>query len=383
MSDTISAPSTQPEIGTTATARVQPALPAADYWATEVWERERDTVFATQWVCLGRTEELGAPGDFVVRDLVGESILLTRATGGQVHAFYNVCRHRGSELCDGPSGSVRAFVCPYHNWTYGLDGALLGTPNVGEEEGLDRSAYGLTPLACEVWDGFIFVNQLDEPPALREQLAIEPDEPLDYERYGTGDLVTGAKVVYEVGANWKIVHDNFNECLHCPGVHPELVKLVPLYRKGQVVDLERPDLGATLDEGLSTFTLSGTSSLPTLPGLTETDCRTYWGYSVFPNLMVNLLSTGVMAYTLYPRSPSATTIVSEYLFRPETVAAEGFDPGDMVEFLDLVSRQDWTVCERAQRGASSKGFVQGVLPPQDGLLVRFAERYRAVRGPMD
>jgi Rieske 2Fe-2S family protein len=154
---------------------------------------------------------------------------------------------------------------------------------------------------------------------------------------------------------------------------------VPMFRKGMVFDRERPDLGATLGEGVTTFTMSGTTALPTLPGLTETDCRTYWGYSIFPNVMMNLLSTGAMVYTLYPRGPAHTTIVSEYLYRPETIAEDGFDCSDMVEFLDLVSMQDWSVCERAQRGVSSKGFVQGVYPPQDALLHRFAERYLAFR----
>jgi glycine betaine catabolism A len=159
-------------------------------------------------------------------------------------------------------------------------------------------------------------------------------------------------------------------------VHPELVNLVPMFRSGQVVDHDRPDLGATLEAGINTFTLSGTSDLPLLPGLSELDCRTYWGYSVIPNLMVNLVSTGVMVYTLYPRDPEHTTIVSEYLFRPETIDAMGSNVGeDMVEFLDLVSRQDWIVCERAQRGVRSRGFVQGVYPPQDELLHRFAQRY--------
>ena len=155
-----------------------------------------------------------------------------------------------------------------------------------------------------------------------------------------------------------------------------------MFRRGMVFDPERPDLGAALAEGLSTFTMSGTSALPTLPGLTDLDCRTYWGYSIFPNVLMNLVSTGAMVYVLYPRGPARTTIVSEYLYRPETIDEPGFDPSDMVQFLDLVSVQDWTVCERAQRGVASKGFVQGVYPPQDALLHRFAERYVRVRGPL-
>jgi Rieske 2Fe-2S family protein len=362
---------------------VHPGLPGRDYAEPEVYAYERDAVFHRTWCCVGREEELPEPGDFLTRDVAGESILVTRTADGDLRAHYNVCRHRGSVLLEDERGHAKAaIVCPYHNWAYALDGRLVGTPNVRAEDGLDRDAYGLRPVAIDVWDGFVFVNLADEPTPLLEQLAIEPDGPLDYARYGTGELRVAHRIVYEVEANWKIVHDNYNECLHCPSVHPELVRIVPLYRKGQVVDHDRPDLGATLADGLSTFTMSGTSALPFLPGLTELDRRTYWGYSVFPNLLVNLLSTGVMTYTLYPRSERHTTVVSEYLFRPETIAADGFDCSDMVGFLDLVSRQDWVVCERAQRGVGSKGFVRGVYPPQDELLHRFAERYLAERGQL-
>lgn len=360
-----------------ATTRIHPGLPGRDYWAPDVWELEQETVFTHCWFSIGRAEEIPSAGDFLARDVAGEGVIAVRGRDGSVRAFYNVCRHRGSVLCEEERGSTKgAFVCPYHRWAYDLTGSLVATPNVRPEDGLDRSAYGLRSVPCETWEGFIFVNLAEHPRPLLEQLAIEPDGPLDYERYAVGELRVAHRIVYEVAANWKIIHDNFNECLHCPGVHPELVNLVPMYRSGQVVDLDRPDLGATLDDGYTTFTLSGTSDLPTLPGITELDCRTYWGYSILPNLMVNLVSTGVMVYTLYPRGPGHTTIVSEYLFRPETIEAMGPEVGnDMVEFLDLVSRQDWAVCERAQRGVRSRGFVRGVYPPQDELLHRFAQRY--------
>ena len=360
---------------------VHQGLLGREYTNPAIFAEERERIFFRSWFCVGREEELPGPNAYLTREVAGESVLLTRDRDGGLHAFYNVCRHRGSVLVEGlPAGTAKgAIVCPYHNWAYALDGALVGTPNVREGDGLDRSAYGLRAVCVDTWDGFVFVNlSREEPIPLREQLALDPDEPLSYARYRTGELRVGATVVYEVAANWKIVHDNYNECLHCPGVHPELTKIVPLYRKGLVWDERRDDGGVFLAEGFTTFTLSGTSDrLPELPGLSEVDRCTYYGYAVFPNLLVNLLSTGVMSYTLYPRSAGHTTIVSEYLFRPETLTAEGFDPSEMVEFLDLVSRQDWTVCERAQRGNASRGFERGVYPPQDELLHRFAERYRA------
>ena len=368
----------------TARLGIHPSLPGRDYHDPAVYEVERERLFHRAWFCVGREEQVPAPGDYLTRDVAGESVLVTRTKGGELAAFYNVCRHRGSVLCEEPMGHTKgAIVCPYHNWTYGMDGELIGTPNVHENDGLDRGAFGLRRVHLDSWDGFVFVNLDQEPRPLLDQLAIEPDEPLSYERYRTGELRVGARVVYEVEANWKIVVDNFNECLHCPSVHPELTALVPIYRKGIVLDDERSDGGVTLAEGAYTFATDGVSKLPLLPDLEDIDCRTYYGYSVFPNLLVNLLSTGVMAYSLFPKGPAHTTVVSEYLYRPETIETDGFDPSDMVEFLDLVSRQDWSVCERAQRGVSSKGFVQGVYPPQDYLLHLFAERYLAERGPLE
>ena len=363
--------------------RTYPGLPARDYFDDQVWRRECDTVFSRSWFCMGRTEEIPSPGDYIAGDVAGTGVLVVRGKDEVVRAFFNVCRHRGSMLCDEGTGSTKgAFSCVYHNWVYDLEGKLIGTPNVRAGDDFDRSKYPLKSVACEVWDGMVFVHLDPDPQPLLEQLADEPDGPLTYERYNVGELKLGHRIVYDVAANWKIIHDNFNECLHCPGVHPELSTIVPMFRKGMVFDPDRPDLGVELADGLNTFTMSGRSSLPMLPGLTDVDQRTYWGYSILPNVAMNLLSTGAMVYFLYPRGPQHTTIVSEYLFRPETVDAPNFDCSDMVEFLDLVSQQDWAVCERAQRGVTNKGFDRGVYPPQDALLQRFAERYLAVRGPM-
>ena len=361
---------------------IHPGLPGRDYHGQEIFEMERERIFFHGWFCVGRQEQLPNPGDFLTREVADESVIVIRTTDGDIQAFANVCRHRGTRLLEEPSGHVKnAIVCPYHAWTYSTEGRLVGTPNVHAEDGLPRNEYGLWPVALQAWEGFLFVSFSSQPSPLLEELSKDPDGPLDYGRYRVGDLRAARTIVYEVEANWKILIDNFNECLHCPTVHPELVKIVPLYRKGIVLDPNRDDGGVTLADGLYTFTIDGTSTLPQLPDLADIDRRTYYGYAVFPNLLVNLFSTGVMAYTLYPRSPSHTTVVSDYLFRVETIEEESFDPNDMVEFLDLVSRQDWDVCERAQRGVRSRFFTRGVYPPQDALLHRFAERYLASRGP--
>jgi Rieske 2Fe-2S family protein len=360
-----------------------PGLPGRDYCSPEIFQLEKERIFYRSWFCIGREERLPTAGDFLTEEIAGEDILVVRTQEGELRAFYNVCRHRGTKLCEASSGHVnRAFVCPYHAWSYALDGRLQKMPNVRDEAGIEREQYGLRPVSLETWDGFIFVNLAANPRPLRDQLEIEPGSPLSWSRYRIGELRIAHRVDYEIRANWKILHDNFNECLHCPSVHPELAKLVPLYRTGQVVDPDRVDGGVTLDDGLYTFTLSGRSALPKLPSLSEIDSRSYYGYSIFPNLMANLTSTGVVMFTLYPRAADHTTLVSEFLFRPEVIARDDFDCSDMVKFVDLVSVQDWAVCERVQRGVASRGFDRGVYPPEDGILHEFAERYLAERGPV-
>ncbi len=359
-----------------------PGLPGRDYHAPEIYELERERVFFRNWFCVGREEQLANAGDFLTAELAGESLIAVRTREGELRAFYNVCQHRGTRLCERPSGHVgRQFVCPYHQWSYGLDGKLLRMPNVRDADRIDREQHGLAPVAIDAWDGFVFVNLAQDPRPLLEQLETEAGEPLSWGRYRVGELRIGHRIAYEVAANWKILHDNFNECLHCPSVHPGLAKIVPIYRSGQVIDSERRDGGVTLADGMNTFTATGRSALPELPGLSELDRRSYYGYTIFPNVMMNLLSTGVMSYTLYPRSAGHTTIVSEYLFRPEVIAAEGFDCSDMVKFLDQVSVEDWAVCEKVQQGIRSRGFERGFYPREDRILRDFARRYLDERGP--
>jgi Rieske 2Fe-2S family protein len=359
-----------------------PGLPGRDYYAPEIFELEKQTIFFRSWFCVGREEQLPEAGDFLTEEIAGESLIVARTREGELRAFYNVCSHRGTKICERRSGHVaRQFVCPYHAWSYGLDGKLLRMPNVRDESEIDREKYGLKPVAVDCWEGFIFVNLGAKPRPLLEQLALEPGAPCSYARYRTGELRVAHRIAYDVAANWKIIHDNFNECLHCPSVHPNLSRIVPIYRKGRVFEDERPDGGVSFDTGLNTFTDSGRSALPELPGLTDVDRRSYYGYSIFPNVLANLVSTGIMTYTLYPRGADRTVIVSEYLYRPEVIAAEGFDCSDMVKFLDQVSVEDWAVCEKVQQGIRSRGYERGVYPREDSILRGFAERYLAERGP--
>jgi Rieske 2Fe-2S family protein len=363
--------------------RPRPTLSGSDYTSRAVYDEERERIWFAGWVCVGRAEELASPGDYLVRDLAGESVVLVRNLAAELRAFYNVCAHRGTKLIDdepacGHLGKV--IKCPYHAWSYDLDGRLVGTPNVQEDERFERSDYPLHGIAVDEYAGFVFVSLAADPPPLPAALRASVETITDFDRYRMAELRVARRLTYEVAANWKIVVENYNECLHCPTIHPELVQVVPLYRHGEVWDGETRDGGNPMRDGATSFTLTGDSGLPRFPDLLAEDYGMYYGAFQFPNLMVNLHPDAVMAYLIYPRGPARTTVVSEFLFRPETIAGPDFRPDPVVDFWDLVSRQDWAVCERAQIGVSSRAYRAGVYPRKDRLLFDFNERWRAEMG---
>ncbi|MGZ5128023.1 MAG: aromatic ring-hydroxylating oxygenase subunit alpha [Actinomycetota bacterium] len=358
-----------------------PTLPGSDYYAPGVFAFEEDAVFARSWMCVGRAEQLAEPGDYLTADVAGESPIVMRGADGVLRAFANACRHRGTMLLEG-SGSVRSVIkCPYHAWTYALDGWLAGSPNVGVDDGIDRDLVSLWPIRLEEWEGFVFLNLDGRAPPLGQVVATQPDSPTELARYAVGNLRVGARREYDVQANWKIVVENYHECLHCPTVHPELVKIVPLYRSGEVEE-EGQLLGNSMGRGLTSFTATGLSTLPTLPGLDEVDEHTFYGVYLFPNLILNYHSETVNAVTIVPVASDRTRVISEFLFRPETIAADGFDPSEVVDFRDLVALQDWRVCELAQRGVSSRFYTAGMYPRQEKWIAAFNRRYLDARGPL-
>jgi glycine betaine catabolism A len=358
----------------------RPTLTGPDYRSQDVFELERERIFAREWFYAARADEAPEPGDWVAVDVAGESVLLVRGSDGELRGFYNVCRHRGSRLCEAEtSGHVKRVIkCPYHAWSYDLEGSLVGTPFVEKDE-LDRGAFGLWRVHVEVWQGFAFVS-LDEPAVpLREWLDQQADKPLQYEDWHMDELRTARQTVTEVAANWKILVENYNECLHCPTVHPELVAVAPAFRKGSVFEDGREDWGVSIAGGGVGYTASGATTIPVMPGLDEHRASSMYGATIFPNMFVDLTGTVVIATRLLPRGPAHTTMVTNYLFRPEVIDSPGFDPSEVVEFSELVAHQDYEVCERAQLGVSSRAFDHGVYVEKDELAYNFSRRYLAAR----
>jgi Rieske 2Fe-2S family protein len=263
--------------------------------------------------------------------------------------------------------------CPYHSWSYGLDGRLRHAPWLDD---LDPDEFALREVAVDEWGGFVFVH-LDAVPGskLAEQLG---DVVERCRRYPLDSLRRGHRTVTEVAANWKLIAENYNECYHCGSVHPELCELVPVFRQGgRGLDWSN---GIPHRDGAWTFTVTGDSRRAPFPGLDEHERTRHKGELVYPNLLLSLAAEHVVAFRLLPTGPATTTVVCDYLFHPDEVARDTFDPSDAVDFWEVVNRQDWAICESVQRGMRSRSFTGGWFAPMEDDSLDISRWYRALMG---
>ncbi|HEV7716351.1 MAG TPA: aromatic ring-hydroxylating dioxygenase subunit alpha [Steroidobacteraceae bacterium] len=357
-------------------AEMKAALEPRFYLSDELFRVEVERLFHGQWFCVGREADLAERGDMLHVSVAGEKIIVVRGKDDALRAFYNVCRHRGSRLTWTPTlpdpaqpDAKRsahlaggAIVCPYHAWSYNLDGSLRAAPHIRFDDSCPKSSFSLVPVKLDTWGGFIFVHVGDSPSrTLAEQLGVVPER---IRRYPLRDMRVGHQIVYEVKANWKILVENYNECYHCGPAHPELCVLVPAFR-------DHGGAGLTWDDGIPhrpgawTFTESGTSTRAPFPGLSESEKTHHKGEVAFPNLLMSFAAEHVAAFTLWPTAPDHTRIACDFLFHVSESEKPGFDPSDVVEFWDLVNKQDWGICESVQSGMSSRGFRGAFYAPME------------------
>jgi Rieske 2Fe-2S family protein len=344
-------------------------LPADAYTSDELLQWERRHFFARAWTAVGRASDLH-PGDVKAVNAGSESVLLTRDGSGQLHVFYNVCRHRGHEIvAPGPSRSERVLKCPYHSWVYSLGGELKGAPHFGGLEGFDKSDYPLTRMRFVDWHGWIFVNPSSDAPEFHDYIGS-----LEHHvaAHAPERLITAARHDYEAAANWKLLVENYHECYHCPTIHPELCRVSPP-DSGSNYEPDGAWVGGSMElsEGAATMSIDGASPVPALPGLDERRRRDVYYFGLFPNLLISLHPDYVMTHRIEPLSVNRTRIECEWLFDPSAVAPDDFDPRYATEFWDITNRQDWEACEGVQRGVSSYGYRQGPLSPREDAVYQF------------
>jgi phenylpropionate dioxygenase-like ring-hydroxylating dioxygenase large terminal subunit len=319
-------------------------LPWSWYTDPEVLRRERERIFRGTWQYVGHEAELPEPGTFFAARAGDTPVVLTRAGDGELRAFFNVCRHRGSVVVDG-SGKRESLQCPYHAWTYGLDGSLRAAPRASE--GIDLERLGLVPLSLESWGPFLFVNtERDAPPLARTLGPIAEALPLDGLRFHH-------RSEYAVEANWKIACENYLECYHCAVAHP--------------------GFSAVMDVSPGEYRLVEGDLHSSQYVHTKSDGAVGQFHFVWPNLKINVYPgrPNVSIGPVWPEGPERTAGFLDYFF------AEGEDEEwirDVVDLDDQVGREDTALVARVQRGVRSGALATGTLLGESERLIAHFDR---------
>ena len=357
-------------------------LSADAYFDPRRYENELRRIWYRNWIYVGRSSEVAARRAFRTFALGDQNVLLVRDDAGILQGFHNTCRHRGAELCRDGAGTLRsgAIVCPYHAWVYNLQGDLLRTSSKFQADGFDVADYPLYKIQVLEWRGFIFVALTENPPPLERSF----DLPLNrLDAWPLQDLEIGHVLSKTIESNWKIFWENYNECLHCPGVHPKLSSLVPIFGRGLLEERDDPDwtrhaenpdpkYKGGLREGAATWSMDGRSTAIPFPDLADEDRKLGHVYLTgLPSMFIVGHVDYVRVVQLKPLGPERTLLRVEYLFSPETLAAPGFDMRPVVDFTNQVMTEDAEVCELNQRGLHALAHARGVIMPEEYVIRQF------------
>jgi glycine betaine catabolism A len=349
------------------------SLPQKYFVSPEIFAKEQAEIFSKEWLLVGHQSQIAKAGDYIIQQVNGESLIVIRGKNGSVHGFFNVCRHRGSRLIEDSAGNCAAIQCPYHAWTYGLDGRLIGAPHMDEVPGFKKADYPLHPVNLGLWEGFIFVNLGNNPEPLEKWFAALNGK---FSHWNMSILQPTQRIEYNVRANWKLMFENYSECYHCPGVHPQLQKISP-YDSAENDLHDGPFLGGfmKINPGKS-LTVSG-NACAAFVGKIENLQQVFY-YSIFPNMLLSLHPEYVMVHQLWPQSPERTLIVCDWFFHPDAFRREDFNPDDAIKFWDTTNRQDWHVCELSQQGIASRAYQPGPFSSRESIPAAWDRHYLQV-----
>jgi Rieske 2Fe-2S family protein len=359
------------------------SLPQKYFVSQEIFAEEQKKIFLKEWLLVGHQSQIAKPGDYFVIEVAGESLIVIRDSKLEIRSFYNVCRHRGTRLKEHRAGEAfcghsSSIQCPYHAWTYGLDGRLIGAPHMDEVPGFDKADYPLRPVNLGVWEGFIFVN-LKDASTERGGYSLEKwFAPLNgkFSHWNIPMLRSAKRIEYDVRANWKLMFENYSECYHCPGVHPQLQKVSP-YDSAENDLREGPFLGGfmKINPGKS-LTMSG-NACAAFVGQIENLQQVFY-YSIFPNMLLSLHPEYVMAHQLWPQSRERTLIICDWLFHPDAFQRKDFNPKDAIDFWDMTNKQDWHMCELSQQGIASRAYEPGPYSSRESIPAAWDSYYLRV-----
>ncbi len=345
-------------------------LPGKYYHSRDIYEEEVKKIFHKFWILACRDEEIPMVGDYKLIEVQDESIIIVKEKPNKITALFNVCSHRGTQLCNQPKGNFKtnSIQCPYHAWTYGLDGKLLRAPQMKEGNGFSKSRCALPQAHIRIWEGFVFISLAENPQPFEVQMEALMGKFVDWKM---AELRIAHHIEYKLNCNWKLILQNYQECYHCPGVHPLLSKLTPVhsaqhdYSKGAVI-------GGFMDlsQKGGSMTMDGKAAAQPVYDVTGDDLQRVYYYSVYPNMLLTPHPDYVMFHQITPLGPGKIINDCYWLFHPDVIHDRGAQDRikSAVDFWDLTNKQDWKVCEQMQIGTKSSRFTRGYYSGREEIL---------------
>lgn len=372
------------------------ALPQALYLDQRAFDFDMAAIYGRSWLMAGLDCDLPAAGSYLALTVGAWPVLIVRDRKGEVRAFHNSCRHRGSILCQPGHGSAPKLVCPYHRWTYDLDGSLFAAGRMAPD--FDKAAHGLRPVALRRVAGALFICLADDPPPFDEFAAhfAEYAGPLNF-----ADLKLAATDILVEEANWKLVMENARECYHCPTGHPELGQSFPVFMVRHFDTARNPESAAfaarmeanglpqaavegswwqlariALNPGSSTISMDGqpvcAKPLTGLNGGNVGSLR----WAIDPHLFAHATGDHVFVFSCMPVGPRETHVFSRWYVHKDAVEGADYKVPELTELWLKTNAQDKALAENNHRGVLSPGYVPGPYSPEaEALVVRFSDWY--------
>ncbi|MDG1412101.1 MAG: aromatic ring-hydroxylating dioxygenase subunit alpha [Acidimicrobiales bacterium] len=351
-------------------------LPPEVYFSEEWYEREVETIFRKEWLVATREEEIPNPGDYVRLDIVGEPLVIIRGDDGVVRALSASCRHRGSELMAG-SGNCRKIVCPYHSWTYALDGRLQATPSMQDAVGFNKNDYPLPSVRAEIWAGFVFINFDPDATPLLQSLGGLVDRLASYQME---DMVVTKKWENRFRSNWKIWVENSREGYHVRTVHRQSLDT---YYPGAIrtafqADGEPMVYAINSSDNENGLYVPRNHTLPFIDGLSATDNEATHFIIHYPHLLLNVPPDRITFHQYFPEGPDWVRITSWCCFPKATVALPEFETEVNEKYypsMDMFLAEDKGVCELVHRGISGRMTSPSRYSPTEERTVHEFSNY--------
>ncbi len=332
------------------------SLPREAYISDEWYNRELDEIFGKAWIWVGTVASVKNEGDFFTTKIGNDPLAVVRASDGELHGMINVCRHRGARVVNG-EGNMKSFVCPYHNWTYGLDGGLRGTPGLDWSdmqgiEGFDSKKFGLHQVRVAAWKGLIFVNFDDDAEPLEDYLG---EFGAVLERFNLEKLSSAKTIQFDLKVNWKIFGDNMCEEYHIPYLHRDT-----LYKgvEERVVKAHGNSVGFydILEEPPkeNPETAVSSSQAPLIEGMTAEDRRHLWFFYLFPGSLLFLTPYMLVVFNLIPTGLASCSVLLDYFFPDPSKLSEEFKNKNYGLVERILFVEDIPVQETVQSGLLSK-----------------------------